>query len=37
MWGGQYTGAKDMMHFDWRNGGDAKKIDQKRRVDKPNR
>ena len=27
-WGGQYGGAKDMMHFDWRSGGDAAKIDR---------
>lgn len=36
-WGGQYGGAKDMMHFDWRSGGDAAKVDTARAADKPNR
>jgi hypothetical protein len=36
-WGGQYgLGAKDMMHFDWRSGGDAAKIDKARGEDEPN-
>jgi hypothetical protein len=35
-WGGQYGGAKDMMHFDWRSGGDAAKIESARGSDKPN-
>jgi hypothetical protein len=35
-WGGQYGGAKDMMHFDWRSGGDAAKIDSARAGDEPN-
>jgi hypothetical protein len=35
-WGGQYGGAKDMMHFDWRSGGDAAKIDDARAADEPN-
>ena len=35
-WGGQYPGAKDMMHFDWRSGGDAAKINSARASDVPN-
>jgi hypothetical protein len=36
-WGGQYgEGAKDIMHFDWRSGGDAAKINEARGKDKPN-
>jgi len=34
-WGGQYGRAKDMMHFDWRSGGDAKKIDLARAGREP--
>ena len=36
-WGGQYgQGAKDIMHFDWRSGGDAAKIHEARGADEPN-
>ena len=36
-WGGQYgDGAKDIMHFDWRGGGDAAKVNEARGKDKPN-
>ncbi|HKE76985.1 MAG TPA: M15 family metallopeptidase [Acidimicrobiales bacterium] len=37
LWGGQYgDGPKDIMHFDWRDGGDAAKINEARGKDKPN-
>jgi hypothetical protein len=34
--GRQYGGAEDIMHFDWRSGGDAAKINSARASDEPN-